>query len=218
MREEVLTHLANYVAHVRAVPTCNQPSIARNKIHEATKREFHCVQIIVNVCMIELDIVDDGKFGQVVHELRPLIEICRVVFIAFDDEVLAVSNPKARAEILRHATNQKSRIQAAPIHHRGRNAGGGCFAMRAGNYERATTANEFLFEHFGKGAIRKFASEHLFDFRVAARNRVANNNEVGRRVQVLRLITLHDGNSQALKHRRHRRIDILVRSGDTMSA
>ena len=38
---------------------------------------------------------------------------------------------------------------------------------------------EFFFEDFGKRMVYQLAVEHFFDFRIAARERIANNHEVG---------------------------------------
>ena len=46
---------------------------------------------------------DDGEFGQVVHELRPFVEIGRVILVAFDNKIIAPRHAKARAEILHDA-------------------------------------------------------------------------------------------------------------------
>src|SRR5215472_15519715 len=81
-----------------------------------------------------------------------------------------------------------------------------------------TAANEFLLHHFCLRAIKQLPIEGRFDFRIAARNRIAYYNAVGRRVEVLRLIAGHRFDSQRLQHGGHRRIDILVRSGDAMAA
>src|SRR5712692_8618886 len=107
LREKLLAQLTNDFAHVRTVPSDNQTAVARHGIHKAPKREFHRVEILINVRVVELDVVDDGQLRQVVHELRPLVEIRGVVFVAFDDEVIALRHPKAGAKVLYDSADQK---------------------------------------------------------------------------------------------------------------
>ena len=92
---------------MRAVPTGDQLSGAGHQVHQPAKRQLHRVQIEVDVCVIEFDVVDDGQLRQVVHELWAFVEISCVVFIALDDEVIAVSNMKARAEVLHDSTHHE---------------------------------------------------------------------------------------------------------------
>ena len=65
--------------------------------------------------MVELDVVDDGDVGQVLQELRGLVEERAVVFVAFDDEVASTAHPVARpvvAEVARDAADEHRRIRA----------------------------------------------------------------------------------------------------------
>ena len=89
------------------VATGNQFSVGRHEIHETTKREFHGVEVFIDVRMIEFDVVDDSDFRQVVHELRAFVEIGRIVFVAFDDEVIAFGDVKTGAEVLHHAADHE---------------------------------------------------------------------------------------------------------------
>ena len=58
----------------------------------------------------------DRDVGQILQELRGLVEEGAVVFVAFDDEVAAVPDPVARsllAEVARDPADQHARIDAA---------------------------------------------------------------------------------------------------------
>src|SRR2546428_876146 len=99
-REKFLTHCRHNVAHMRTVPTGNQPAVAGHEIHKPTKGQLDRLKIGIDVRVIEFDVVDDGEFGQVVHELGPLIEVSGVIFVAFDNEVIALRYPKAGAKVL----------------------------------------------------------------------------------------------------------------------
>jgi len=120
--------------------------------------------------VVKLDVVYDRDLRQVMHKLRALIKIRGVVFVAFDNEIVAVSDTKADAKILRDAAYQKGWLQIALVHHPGGDTSRGSLAMRAGNHQRTAPANEFLFYDFGLRAIDEFAVESRFQFWVAAGN------------------------------------------------
>src|SRR5262245_33305537 len=86
--------------------------------------------------------------------------------------------------------------------------------MRAGNHHRVTTAYEKLFYDFRHRAVAKTLVEHIFDFRIAARNRVADYDEIGMRLQMFGFVSLIDRYAERFELCRHRRIDVLIRSGN----
>src|SRR5207248_673764 len=94
-----------------------------------------------------------------------------------------------RPEILHDAADEKTRIQSAALQNPCRDARGRRLAVRACEDERAAASYEFLFDDLGLRAIDEAAVQSLFDFRVAARESVADDDAVGRGLQVLRLIT-----------------------------
>src|SRR6266403_3430965 len=106
------------------------------------------------------------------HELWPLVEVSRVVFVAFDDEVIAGRNLKARAKILHDSADHERGIKSALIDYPGGQTGGRSFAMGSSNHQRSAAANEFLLEHFGQRAIKQPAAESMFDFGISTGNSV----------------------------------------------
>jgi hypothetical protein len=79
-------------------------------------------------------------------------------------------------------------------------------------------ANEFVLHHFRLRPIQEFASECFLDFGVAAWDCVADYYTVWRRREMFAFITMKDVDAELLKHRRHRRIHVKVRSGYVMTA
>ena len=122
-----------------------------------------------DVRVVELEVVDDGDLRQVVDELAALVEERGVVFVALDDEPLAVGEPRALAEVVRDAADEEARIQPVVLEHPRQQRRRGGLAVRAGNDERAFAANEELLEQFRQRAIAQLVVEHEFRFRVAAR-------------------------------------------------
>ena len=61
--------------------------------------------------MIKFDVVDDGYFGQVVHELRPLVEVGSVVFIALEHKKFrALLHMKTMGNPKRHTADEIRRL------------------------------------------------------------------------------------------------------------
>src|SRR5437764_13446003 len=115
LREQLLTKRSDDLAHRRTIPTDNQLSIAGDEIHQTTERQLYRIEALVNICMVEFDIIDNRDLRQVVHELRAFIEVGRVVLVAFDDEVIAVGDAKADAEVLHYAAHKECRIETSLI-------------------------------------------------------------------------------------------------------
>jgi hypothetical protein len=123
------------------------------------KRQLYGGKVFVNIRMVKLDIIHYRDLGQVVHELWAFVEIGSVVFVAFDDEVVAPGHPKADAKILRDASNQECRVKPPLVQYPGSNAGGRGLAVRARDDQRSAAANEFFLYHFSLRAIEKFSVE-----------------------------------------------------------
>ena len=59
------------------------------------KLSLNFIHVLVDVGVVELDVVDDDQFGQVVDELAALVEKRGVVFVALDDVIGRVVEPRA---------------------------------------------------------------------------------------------------------------------------
>src|SRR5439155_20634445 len=98
--------------------------------------------------MIEFEIVDEAGLRQVVDALASLVDKRRVVFIAFDDEPVAVGKARALAKIVREAANQIAWIEAVVLEHPGQQRSRGRFAMGARDYQWPFSANEKFLQQF----------------------------------------------------------------------
>src|SRR5690349_9289474 len=132
---------------MRTVPTGDQLSVSRHEIHQTSKSQLHRIEIFVNIRMIEFDVVDDRDLRQVMHELRTLVEVCSVVLVAFDNEVVTVGHAKADAEIPYYATHQESRIQSCLIDYPCGQTRRRGFAVRSCYHERTSPANKLTFQY-----------------------------------------------------------------------
>ena len=96
-----------------------------------------------------------ATFGQVVDELRPLVEEGAVVLVALDHEVAAARQPVAAPEVDRHAADQERRVEPGPVQQEGEQARGRGLAVRARDHQRRPRPQELL------GQERRQAREAL---------------------------------------------------------
>src|SRR5438128_883728 len=122
-----------------------QQAAARYQIDKAAEREHDCVDVAVDVRMVELDIVDDRHVRQILQELGRLIEKRAVILVSLDDELASAAEAVARtavAEVRRDAADEHARINAAMGQQPARNGAGGGLAVRAGNNNRSRAPEE----------------------------------------------------------------------------
>ena len=156
---------------------------ARNEIDEALEGGLHGVEIGVDVGVVELDVGEDERVGKVVQELRTLVEEGGVVFVAFDDEGARGAQLKAGAEVFCNAADEERRLKRRCFA-RGRlvdprqHAGGGGFAVRSGDDERLAAGEKLFAQQRGHGGEGNALVEHALDFRIAARERIADDDEI----------------------------------------
>src|SRR6185437_9596688 len=95
--------------HVLAAVERDNYAATRHQIYKALECRLHCIQISVNIGVIELHVRQDQRIREVMQKFRPLVEKRCVVLIAFHDkgarglELKARSKILGRAEILRAA-------------------------------------------------------------------------------------------------------------------
>src|SRR5204863_9576720 len=178
-------------SHRRTVPAGNQAAVARHQIHQTPKRELHRIEVLVNIGVIEFDVVNDGNFGEVMHELRALVEIGRVVFVAFNDEVIAVGDAKTDAEVLHHATDHERWIESCLVDDPRGETRRGRLAVSTRDYQRAPAANEFILQNFWQRSIDETTIQRLFNLWISPGNGIADNNAIGSLTEVLRVVAAH---------------------------
>ncbi len=86
--------------------------------------------------------------------------------------------------------------------------------MRASDDERAFAADEKFPEQLRQRAVTQPVVEHELGLGIAARNGVADDDEVGIVRQVALVVTVHHGDFFGGEERRHWLINILIRAGD----
>src|SRR5207237_9333019 len=107
LRVELVAHSGDDLADGGAVPPVDEMAVGGEEVYQAAEGELDRVEVRVDVRVVELDVADDGDLWQVVHELRPLVEVGRVVLVALDDEVVALGRAEAGAEVLHDAADEE---------------------------------------------------------------------------------------------------------------
>ncbi len=156
------------------------------------------------------------------EEFWSFIEEGRIVFVAFDDEGARGPQMKAGAEIFRYASDEEGWLKRGVVT-RGdlinprEHAGSGGLAMRACDDERFAAGKEFFVEQRGHGRKRNPFVEDVFNFGITARERIADDDEIGRRVEVRFGVRLENRNAERTKQVAHGRIGGAVGARDAMS-
>src|SRR6185312_2569778 len=153
-------------------------SAARNQVHQALESGLDRVQIFIYVRMIELDRSQNYSIGKIVQELRAFVEERGIVLVAFKNEILAISQVKAAAKIFRNSANQKGRMRSRVFKNPGEHGRRRSLAVGAGYDQYFFAAQKFIVQKLWQRAKRDALIEHMFEFNIAARDRVAHNHEI----------------------------------------
>ncbi len=151
----------------------------RYRAHQVMELRLDRGQVGEDVGVIVFEIVQDQRARPVMHELGALVEERRVVLVGLDHEEAAVGMARRHAEIQRHAADEEARREPGviedPREHR-RRAG---LAVRAGDREHEAVREHMIAQPFGAGRVREAAVEDRLDQRIAARDDVADDEQIG---------------------------------------
>src|SRR5260221_8572754 len=156
-------------------------------------------KIAVDVGVIEFERCDDEIVWMIVKELGAAIPESRFVFVAFENHFAAFAEAIAFAEVLRYAADEKSRLLSGYVKNPRKHRGCCRFAVRAADDDGMFSGKEDFFEYFRQGAIRNFLFERFFEFGIATRNDVGDDDEVRRGLQMSRVKTVIVRNGELVK-------------------
>ena len=80
-------HLPRDVDAIRVVAVQQDHPVLRHDVEQPPEAKLDLIEVVEDIRVIELDVVHDQQFRQVMDELRALIEKGGVVFVAFDHEI-----------------------------------------------------------------------------------------------------------------------------------
>src|SRR5205085_1900349 len=169
-------------ARTGTVGADEQQTFARDEIDQPAERERDRIEVGVDVRVIELDVVDDGNVGQVLEELRRLVEEGAVVLVALDHEIAAMAHAiagSALAQVAGDAADEHARVEPAVRQQPAGERRGRRLAMSAGDDNRSGAPQEMFPDCFGQRAVADLAIGDLLQIRGAGRDRVASADEIG---------------------------------------
>ena len=120
----------------------------------------------------------------------------------------------ALAKIFGDATNEESRLLAGGMKNPREHRSGRGLAVSAADDDGMFAGKKNFFENFRHRAVRNFAFERFFEFGIAARDDVANDDQIRRRREMRRVEGWKIRNAEAVQQRGRRRIDTGVGAGD----
>ena len=88
-------------------PVGQDQAIGRHGVDELAEGLSDFIEVAVDIGVVEFDIVDDENFGQIVEEFSPLGEEGAVVFVAFNDKILALAETVGAIRALRQARDEE---------------------------------------------------------------------------------------------------------------
>ena len=213
---------AHTFSDVGAAVVGDDEAAARDEIDEALESNLDGFEIGIDVGVVELNVRENERCGKVMEEFRAFVEEGCIVLVALEDEVAGGAELKACAEVLRDAADEERRLKqwilarghlVDPREH----AGGGGLAVRSGDDKRFATGKEFFAQQCGHGCERNTLVEDALNFGIAARERVADDDEVGNRIEIRFAVWLADGNAERAKQIAHGRIGGLVGACDAVA-
>src|SRR5690606_17925807 len=120
-------------------------------------------------------------------------------------------------EVLRHAADQEPRFAARRLQQESQDGRGRGLAVGTGDGQRVAAGQYVLQQPLRAGGVVQAGVEHVLDRRVAARQRVADDDlvDVGR--DVPGPVALAERDAEGFELGRHRRIDRLVAAFDLVA-
>ena len=173
---------------------------------EAGEHVSYVVEGRVDVDVVVLHVVDRGRGGRVVPELGDLVEVGRVVLIAFDDEEPALAEAVVGVQLAQHTAEEEGGVAPCLVQRPGAHRGGRAFAVRAGHDEPAVALKEEEPQRLGEAHHRQPSLTRRHGFGVVDAGDVPDHDQlcVGRDMfgSVARL----DDEPALLQPRAHRRV------------
>ena len=177
------------------------------------KLRFDRRQIAEDVGVIEFKIVQDGGPRPVMNEFRTLVAKSGVVFVGLDHEERRVAQAGRNAEIQWHATDQETRCHVGVFENPGQHRGGRRLAVRAGDAENPAPLQHVFRQPLRSGDIGQALVENRLEQRIATRNRVADDKNIGLQGQLVGSEAFDQVDAGAAQLVAHRRIDVGVTAG-----
>ena len=165
------------------------------------------VEVLVDVGVVKLEVVQDQRVRPVVHELRALVEECRVVLVGLNDETASATETCRYTEIRGNATDQEPGLETGMLEYPRQHARGRGLPVRSGNGEHLLAPEYVVGQPLRPGLVRNLAVEHrLYDVEPAADD-IADDDAIRSVFQLRRIEAFVNPDAQLFELRAHGRID-----------
>ena len=162
-------------------------------------------------------VIEDGDRGPVMDKLAALIEEGSVVFVGLDHEFPARTNPRGDAEILGYAADQEAGLTACRLQQVGNDSCSRGLAVGAGDRDHFAARQHMVAQPFGAAGVGASIVQHRFHRRIAARERIADDDGLDIRTDMRRVVALIQGDAEVFQLGGHRRIDGLIAAFNLMA-
>ncbi len=196
----------------------DQAAARRHGAHQVVELALDRRQVVEDVGVVELEVVEDRGARPVVDELAALVEEGGVVFVGLDHERRGgVAAARRDAEVERHAADQEARALAGRLEDPGEHRRGAGLAVGAGDGEHVAAGEHVVGEPLRAAGVGRVGVEDGLEQRIAAGDRVADDEQVGRELQLRRVVAFDQLDAEGRELIAHRRIDVGVAAGDAVA-
>ncbi len=192
-------------------------TVFRNEADHVPEGAFDRLEVVEDIGVIELDIVHDRNFGEVVDELGALVEKGGVIFIAFKDVDFGIVKTSPLPEIAGDASDHKTGALSGGFKNPRKKRGGCRFPMRPCDDEIPLSAEDLIAKQFRQRNVVQLATHDLFDLGVPAALGVPDDKQVDVIAEVFRLVTVENFDAPTFKKGLHGVVDLSVRSSDLVA-
>ncbi len=175
-------------------------------------------EIFVNVRMIEFQRRENHFLRMVVQKFWRFVEKRGIVFVALQHKFFSSAQAKAASKIFGHAADQEIRMPSGVMQNPGQHGRRCRFAVRSSYHQRIVARQEKFFQRLRERAVRNLIIQHRFHFRIAARKRIADHDDVRRGIEICGVETIVPGNAKALQQRRRGRIHACIGTRHAVAA
>ena len=206
------THLQEAL-NLGLVAVDHEPTVTREDAQHLVKLPENRIHVGVDIRMVEFEVIDDQRARSVMHELGTLVEKRGVVLVGLDHEVLSGAKAGRCREICRHAADQEARLKSCCLQQPCRHASRRRLAVGAG-YRNDPAISQHMFCKPGRaGGIGHTLVQYRLDDRHTAAHDVADDDEVGRKIQLPGIEAFDQVDAKAAQLIAHGRIHAAIATG-----
>ena len=198
----------------------DQAAARRHGAHQVVELGLDGGEVGEDVRVVELEVVEHRRARVVVDELAALVEERGVVLVGLDDEgraraagTVRLAQARRHAEVARHAAHQEARLEAGLLQDPGEHRRRGRLAVRAGDGQHVAALEHVLGQPLRAADVGQAVVEDGLHQRIAARDRVADDEQVGRQRHLVGAVAVDQLDAEGAQLVAHRRVDVGVAAG-----